>query len=118
VQIKPSYDGHAGPPRAPATHRPRRVVSARRPPLPYSRLLRLCRGGPPTFHLVMSASSGELRSWSAISLLERLFGYPTAVGTWHEADLGRPIAAPLERCAELLGVDLATVRELAAGVPL
>jgi hypothetical protein len=38
------------------------------------------------------------------------------VGTWHEADLGRPIAAPLERCAELLGVDLATVRELAANV--
>jgi hypothetical protein len=30
--------------------------------------------------------------------------------------LGRPIAAPLERCAELLGVDLATVRELAAKV--
>jgi hypothetical protein len=30
--------------------------------------------------------------------------------------LGRPIAAPLERCAELLGVDLATVRELAAEV--
>jgi hypothetical protein len=28
----------------------------------------------------------------------------------------RPIAAPLERCAELLGVDLATVRELAAKV--
>jgi hypothetical protein len=28
--------------------------------------------------------------------------------------MGRPIAAPLERCAELLGVDLATVRELAA----
>jgi hypothetical protein len=27
--------------------------------------------------------------------------------------LGRPIAAPLERCAELLGIDLATVRELA-----
>jgi hypothetical protein len=37
------------------------------------------------------------------------------VGTWHDPDLGRPIAAPLERCAELLGVDLATVRELAAG---
>ena len=31
------------------------------------------------------------------------------VGTWHDPDLGRPIAAPLERCAELLGVDLATV---------
>ena len=29
-------------------------------------------------------------------------------------DLGRPIAAPLKRCAELLGVDLAAVRELAA----
>ena len=30
--------------------------------------------------------------------------------------MGRPIAAPLERCAELLCVDLATVRELAAGI--
>ena len=38
------------------------------------------------------------------------------MGTWHEADLGRPIAAPLERCAELLGVELATVCELAANV--
>jgi hypothetical protein len=38
------------------------------------------------------------------------------VGTWHHPDLGRPIAAPLEQCAELLGVDLATVRELAAGI--
>jgi hypothetical protein len=38
------------------------------------------------------------------------------VGTWHDPSLGRPIAAPLERCAELLGVDLATVCELAAGV--
>jgi hypothetical protein len=38
------------------------------------------------------------------------------VGTWHDPDLGRPIAAPLERCAELLGVDLPTVRELAANV--
>jgi hypothetical protein len=39
-----------------------------------------------------------------------------AVGTWHDPDLGRPIAAPLERCAELLGVDLAIVHELAAKV--
>jgi len=31
------------------------------------------------------------------------------VGTW--PDLGRPLAAPLERCAELLGIDLITVRE-------
>jgi hypothetical protein len=38
------------------------------------------------------------------------------VGTWHDPDLGRPIAAPLERCAELLGVNLAAVRELAAGI--
>ena len=42
--------------------------------------------------------------------------YTGPVGTWHDPDLGRPIAAPLERCAELLGVDLATVRELAAKV--
>jgi hypothetical protein len=38
------------------------------------------------------------------------------VGTWHDLDLGRPIAAPLEQCAELLAVDLTTVRELAAKV--
>ena len=38
------------------------------------------------------------------------------MGTWHDLDVGRPIAAPLARCAELLGVDLATVRELAAKV--
>jgi hypothetical protein len=38
------------------------------------------------------------------------------VGTWHDLNWGRPIAAPLEQCAELLGVDLATVRELAAKV--
>ena len=30
--------------------------------------------------------------------------------------MGQPIAASLDRCAELLGVDLATVRELAANV--
>jgi hypothetical protein len=38
------------------------------------------------------------------------------VGTWHDPDLGRPIAAPLERCAELLGVGLTTVRKLAEGI--
>jgi hypothetical protein len=38
--------------------------------------------------------------------------------TWeaHDPDFGQPIAAPLERCAKLLGVDLATVREVAARV--
>jgi hypothetical protein len=30
--------------------------------------------------------------------------------------LGRPIAAPLQRCAELLGVNLATIQEAAARV--
>jgi hypothetical protein len=37
-------------------------------------------------------------------------------GTWHDPGLSRPIAAPLERCRELLGVDLATIREAAANV--
>jgi hypothetical protein len=38
------------------------------------------------------------------------------VGTWHDPGLGRPIAASLERCAELLGVDLVTIREAATTV--
>ena len=38
------------------------------------------------------------------------------MGTWHDLDLGRPIAVPLERCAELLGVDLATIGEAAVNV--
>jgi hypothetical protein len=38
------------------------------------------------------------------------------VGTWHDPEVARPIAAPLERCAELLGVDLATIYEAAANV--
>ncbi|HYT27286.1 MAG TPA: hypothetical protein VEP73_12470 [Actinomycetota bacterium] len=38
--------------------------------------------------------------------------------TWetNTPDGSRPIAAPLERCAELLGVDLALVRRAAANV--
>ncbi len=38
--------------------------------------------------------------------------------TWEgrDPDLGRPIAAPLEQCAELLGVDLARVHEVAVNV--
>ena len=42
--------------------------------------------------------------------------YSTRVGTWHDPDLGRPIAAPLERCAELLGIDFVTLREAATTV--
>ena len=38
------------------------------------------------------------------------------MGTWQDLDLGRPIAAPLQRCAQLLGVDLATIQEVAANV--
>jgi hypothetical protein len=36
--------------------------------------------------------------------------------TWHDPDLGGPIAAPLQRCAELLGVDLATISVAVANV--
>jgi hypothetical protein len=40
------------------------------------------------------------------------------VGTWEADDpaYSRPIAAPLERCAELLGADLATIQRVAADV--
>jgi hypothetical protein len=38
------------------------------------------------------------------------------VGTWRDPELGRPIAVPLQRCAELLGVDLATMQAAAANV--
>ena len=38
------------------------------------------------------------------------------MGTWHDPDLGRPIAAPLQRCAQLLGVDLTTIQAVAANV--
>lgn len=38
------------------------------------------------------------------------------MGTWYDPAVGRPIAAPLEQCADLLGLDLSTVRELATHV--
>ena len=38
------------------------------------------------------------------------------VGIRYDLDVDRPIAAPLERCAQLLGVDLATIRKLATQV--
>jgi hypothetical protein len=34
----------------------------------------------------------------------------------HDPTLTRPIAAPLEQCADLLGVDLDAIREAAAHV--
>jgi len=56
--------------------------------------------------------------WSVefLGLLRTCVRYDDPAGTWHDSDLRRPIAAPLHRCAELLGVDLATVRKLAARV--
>jgi hypothetical protein len=49
---------------------------------------------------------------------EQMFDYATRMHTWerHDSDFNRPIAAPLDRCAELLGVDLATVRRAATAV--
>ena len=40
------------------------------------------------------------------------------MGTWEADDpaYSRPIAAPLERCAELLGVDLATIQKAATDI--
>jgi hypothetical protein len=38
------------------------------------------------------------------------------VEIWHDLDLGRPIAALLQQCAELLAVDLATICAAAANV--
>jgi hypothetical protein len=40
------------------------------------------------------------------------------VGAWEANDpaYARPIAAPLERCAELLGVDLTTIKQAAAHI--
>jgi hypothetical protein len=39
--------------------------------------------------------------------------YTDPVGTWQDPDLGRPIAAPLERRAELVDIGLAAVQEVA-----
>jgi hypothetical protein len=65
----------------------------------------------PPWHRVQSAAGPSSLEGRAIAGLAA-----GPVGTWHDPDLGRPIAAPLERCAELLGVDLATVREAAANI--
>jgi hypothetical protein len=58
-----------------------------------------------------------LSGYVALSIRSRTcVRYTGSVGTWHDPDLGRPIAASLERCAELLGVDLATIHEAATNV--
>jgi hypothetical protein len=51
---------------------------------------------------------------------EQAFDTLLGVGTWHDPNLGRPIAVSLERYAELLGIDLATICQAVAnlvGVP-
>jgi hypothetical protein len=61
--------------------------------------------------------SAALSGYAALSIHSRTcVRYAGCVGTWHDPDLGRPIAAPLEQCAELLGVDLAAIRTAAANV--
>jgi hypothetical protein len=58
-----------------------------------------------------------LSDYAALPILSRTcVRYTGSVGTWHDLDVGRPLAAPMEQCAQLLGVDLVTVRELAAKV--
>ena len=64
------------------------------------------------------APSKSTTTWDAYtqrsrSTLELVFDTLVRWGPWHDLDVGRPLAAPLEQCAQLLGVDLATVRELA-----
>jgi hypothetical protein len=69
-----------------------------------------CQDGPRRLWLLPS-------DYAAFPILSRTcVRYAGAVGTWHDLNVGRPITAPLERCAELLGVDLATIREAAANV--
>ena len=63
-----------------------------------------------------ASNHGRFPGPLAVSYLEYLFDKLPQWETWHDPDPGQPIAAPLEPCAELLGVDLATVREVAANV--
>jgi hypothetical protein len=64
----------------------------------------------------MHQPRGLVRLSSVLESLSNLCSIHWSDGDWYDLDLGRPIAAPLERCAELFGVDLATVGELDAVV--
>jgi hypothetical protein len=59
-------------------------------------------------------SIGTSPALIAGSVRSALRGWRT-VGTWNDPGLGRPMAAPLERYAQLLGVDLARVHQAALG---
>ena len=62
------------------------------------------------------ASGPTIGLRSVLDSLSNLCSIAWFGGTWHGPEVGRPIAASLERCAELLGVDLATVHELAGKI--
>jgi hypothetical protein len=51
-------------------------------------------------------------------MVEHKFDAIVSMHAWDAQDptYGRPLAAPLERCAELLGVELATLRTVAANI--
>jgi hypothetical protein len=63
-------------------------------------------------------SANTRRSSPHRFLLELVFDYAAGMRTWeaHDPDFGRPIAAPLEQCAQLLGIDLASIRDVAVNV--
>jgi len=63
-----------------------------------------------------SRRASTLRVGSIPDSASNLGSMPCVVGTWCDPDLGRPIAAPLQQCAELLGVDLAAIGAAAADV--
>jgi len=71
--------------------------------------------GPSTAH-PDSERPRRIGLCSVADLLSNLRSIRWSGGTWHDPDVGPPIAAPQQQCAELLGVDLATIRELAANV--
>jgi hypothetical protein len=63
---------------------------------------------------MLSRTAPDRHRWCSNTCSSNLPG----VGTWEADDpaYSRPIAAPLERCAELLGVDLATIQRAASDV--
>ena len=59
---------------------------------------------------------GGPSDYAAFPIHFRTCSIPWLGGDLARPGLGRPIAAPLERCAELLRIDLETVGQLAAKV--
>jgi hypothetical protein len=63
---------------------------------------------------VLARTALDRHRWCSNTCSSNLSG----VGTWeaHDPAYSRPVAAPLKRCAELLGVDVTTIREAATEV--